>query len=73
MADQFRDATLGFVSPGLIDALNYTEGVHENPGTYHAPNSDCVSHTIETGAAAGVSLPGDVTPEYFGHDLPPSD
>jgi hypothetical protein len=66
---------VGFQGPGLIDGLNYTEGVHENPGTYsiHSPFYDCVSHTAAgAGMSVGISLPNDITPEFFGFDLPPA-
>jgi hypothetical protein len=57
----------------IYSGLSYTESVHTNAGTYSVPGSDCVSHTIAAGAAVGVTLPNDVTPENFGFDLPPSD
>jgi hypothetical protein len=61
--------TIGF--PGLIGGLNHTENVHESPGTYNLRHHNCVTETIYTAAAAGITLPNDWDPEHFGADLPP--
>jgi hypothetical protein len=65
-----RSYAIGF--PNLISGLNYTENLSTTPGIYAIPNNSCVTETRMVGAAAGIGLPDDSTPEYFGWDLPPS-
>jgi hypothetical protein len=67
--------SIGFQGPGVIDGLNYTENLHENPGTYNLGNNNCVIKTVGAGSAVGVTLPtgpNDWKPEYFGAHLPPN-
>lgn len=65
-----RKYSIDFMS--ILSGLSYTETVHASPGTYSVPSSTCTSHTIEAGAAVGVGLPNDTTPENLGFDLSPS-
>lgn len=65
--DEVRTYDIGF--PDLLDGLAYTQGIHDNPGTYNVFNNNCVQHVIAAGAAAGLSLPHDTKPEDFGWDL----
>ncbi|HEY4415594.1 MAG TPA: hypothetical protein VGO57_07880 [Verrucomicrobiae bacterium] len=62
---------IDFFAPGLVESLNLTEYVHENPGTFILVSSTCVTKTREAGGAAGITMPSDSFPEDLGFDLPP--
>ena len=53
----------------LTNGLAYTQGIHDNPGTYNVLLNNCVQHVIAAGASAGLTLPNDTEPETFGWDL----
>ena len=65
----------------LQSGLDFTKILASNPGTYvlyplFNSANNCVTKTVKAGAAAGITLPHDVTPQNFGIDLdlmPPSD
>lgn len=59
----------------IFDGLSYEEALKAAPGNYSVANpaNTCVTKTRECGAAVGITLPGDASPEFFGFDLPPSD
>jgi len=61
----------GFKGPGLIDALDYTDWLAHNLGTWDTITHNCVHEVVNTGNKAGVALPADRKPEYFGLHLPP--
>lgn len=63
----------GFQGPGLIDALQYTDNLAQNPGTWDSSSHNCVHEVVNTGNAAGINLPADRFPEFFGLSLPPND
>jgi len=77
--DAFRQYRIGFYD--LKKGLDFTVDLSNNPGyyiLYPAFNSavNCVTKTVQAGAAAGLAYPHDVTPQNFGIDLnlmPPSD
>jgi hypothetical protein len=77
--DVFRQYLIGFND--LKKGLDFTANLAVNPG-YYTLNSlfnsanNCVVKTVMAGAAVGITLPHDVTPQNFGIDLnnmPPSD
>jgi len=73
-----RKYEIGFQE--LLNGLNYTLGLANNPGTYSIGYQSgnwntCVTQTVKCGAAVGVTLPSgpnDEYPQIFGYDLPPS-
>jgi hypothetical protein len=67
-----KNATYAISFPGLIAGLTYIEDVHTAPGTYQVPNNTCCTIARSAGAASGITLPDDPTPEFFGVYLPPS-
>jgi hypothetical protein len=56
---------------GLKGGLDFTANLSRNPGLYSlwAWPHTCVTTTIQAGAASGVLLPNDQTPQNFGIDL----
>jgi archaellum component FlaF (FlaF/FlaG flagellin family) len=56
---------------GLKSGLDFTANLSSNPGTYslYAWPHNCVTTTVQAGAAAGVTLPNDTTPQNLGIDL----
>jgi hypothetical protein len=77
--DAFRQYRIGF--DDLKKGLDFTVDLSNNPGDYvlysfFGSTTNCVTKTVEAGAAAGLAYPHDVTPQNFGIDLnlmPPSD
>jgi hypothetical protein len=64
----YKKYNIGFNE--LINALGYTQELHDHPGTYNAFSNNCVDQTVVVGGIAGVRLPGgDIYPEDFGLDI----
>lgn len=67
-----RTYGVGFQGKGVIDGVNYVEGLSVGPGTWDSQYHNCVHETVITGKTTGVQLPlSDVSPEGFGFKLPP--
>ena len=53
----------------MLDGLTFTEDLSTNLGRFNGIFNNCVKKVIAAGAAVGVTLPNDTTPESFGFDL----
>jgi hypothetical protein len=62
---------IGFQGPGLIGALEHTDDLAQHPGIWNSSSHNCIHEVVNTGDDAGVALPPDRYPEFFGFDLPP--
>jgi hypothetical protein len=72
-ANIHRTYGISFKSPGLIEGLNHTKTLSDNPGIWDSAVHNCVMEVRNTGGNSGLSLPdSENTPEGFGFELPPS-